>query len=70
MGTRGREIVGVNTEKVLSLLNKAFADIRIHCHGHPLNLGLVRHCQAIAKTRRINIINPISSSDTINNTSR
>lgn len=26
MGTRGREIVGVNTEKVLSLLNKAFAD--------------------------------------------
>ncbi len=26
MGTRGREIVGVNTEKVLALLNKAFAD--------------------------------------------
>ena len=26
MGTRGREIVGVNAEKVLSLLNKAFAD--------------------------------------------
>ena len=26
MGTRGREIVGVNTEKVLSLLTKAFAD--------------------------------------------
>ncbi len=26
MGTRGREIVGVNVEKVLSLLNKAFAD--------------------------------------------
>jgi bacterioferritin len=26
MGTRGREIVGVNTEKVLTLLNKAFAD--------------------------------------------
>lgn len=26
MGTKGREIVGVNTEKVLSLLNKAFAD--------------------------------------------
>lgn len=26
MGTKGREIVGANTEKVLSLLNKAFAD--------------------------------------------
>ncbi|MBM9616171.1 hypothetical protein JWJ90_18030 [Desulfobulbus rhabdoformis] len=26
MGTRGREIVGVNTEKIVSLLNKAFAD--------------------------------------------
>ena len=26
MGTKGREIVGVNTEKVLALLNKAFAD--------------------------------------------
>jgi len=26
MGTKGREIVGVNTEKVLLLLNKAFAD--------------------------------------------
>ena len=26
MGTKGREIVGVNTGKVLSLLNKAFAD--------------------------------------------
>jgi bacterioferritin len=26
MGTKGREIVGVNTEMVLSLLNKAFAD--------------------------------------------
>jgi bacterioferritin len=26
MGTKGREIVGVNTEKVLKLLNKAFAD--------------------------------------------
>lgn len=26
MGTKGREIVGVNTEKVLTLLNKAFAD--------------------------------------------
>jgi len=26
LGIRGREIVGVNTEKVLALLNKAFAD--------------------------------------------
>ena len=26
MGTRGREIVGAGTEKVLTLLNKAFAD--------------------------------------------
>jgi len=26
MGTKGREIVGINVEKVLSLLNKAFAD--------------------------------------------
>ena len=26
MGSRGREIVGVNTEKVLTLLGKAFAD--------------------------------------------
>ena len=26
MGTRVREIVGVKTEKVLALLNKAFAD--------------------------------------------
>ena len=26
MGTRGREIVGVNVEKVLKLLNKAFSD--------------------------------------------
>jgi bacterioferritin len=26
MGTKGREIVGVNTKKILALLNKAFAD--------------------------------------------
>ncbi|MDR3542509.1 MAG: ferritin-like domain-containing protein [Desulfosporosinus sp.] len=26
MGTKGREIVGANTEKILSLLDKAFAD--------------------------------------------
>ena len=38
MGTKGREIVGVNTEKVLSLLNKAFAD-----EWWPItNIGLVR----------------------------
>jgi bacterioferritin len=26
MGTKGREIVGVNIEMILALLNKAFAD--------------------------------------------